>query len=111
MAKAGSSGRFKKFWKESHHQAWIDLRERWGRAGAWLFFAGLCTCFGLLYPFSQVSGRAGSACLPDGSFQLEPERFRYWSKSGFFQITLAFGNLSFTEAKVIDVVWDVVSMP
>ncbi|KAF1975556.1 hypothetical protein BU23DRAFT_441890, partial [Bimuria novae-zelandiae CBS 107.79] len=34
--------------------------------------------------------------------------YSYWSRTGFFQITLALGDLSFGQAKLIDVVWDVV---
>lgn len=49
------------------------------------------------------------ACTPAGQFNLNPESYSYWSRNGFFQITLAFGELSFDNAKLIDVVWDVVS--
>jgi hypothetical protein len=101
--------RFVRFMRTSLPQAWIDLRERWLRACTWLFFAGLCTCLDQLYMYIQAPGRAKTACPPDGSFRLDPETFSYWSKEGFFQITLGFGKLSFTAAKVVDVVWDVVS--
>ena len=50
-----------------------------------------------------------SACVADGSFSLDPPSYSLWASSGFFQITLAFGTFSFTSAKVVDVVWDVVS--
>jgi hypothetical protein len=108
-SKPSVGARFANFWRASHRQAGVDFQQRWGRMVACLFFAGLCTCFGILYPFSRTTGKHGNACQPDGSFQLRPETFRYWSRSGFFQITLAFGNLSFTNAKIIDVAWDVVS--
>ncbi|KAH7092084.1 hypothetical protein FB567DRAFT_625156 [Paraphoma chrysanthemicola] len=107
MGKPGIGARFGKFWSEGHRQAHIDLYERWGRAGACLFFAGLCACVGILYPLSLASGNQGSACQPDGSFDLQPGSFRYWSRSGFFEITLGFGTLTFTQAKAIDVIWDV----
>ena len=51
-------------------------------------------------------------CRPDGDFRLirDPyESYNAWSASTFFQITASSGELSFTQAKVIDVVWDVVS--
>jgi len=34
-----------------------------------------------------------------------------WSSSGFFQVTLAAGHLTFAGAKAVDVIWDVVSWP
>jgi hypothetical protein len=52
--------------------------------------------------------RVDSACQLDGSFSLYHD-VGYWEISGFFQITLPFGSLTFTQAKVIDIVWDVVS--
>jgi hypothetical protein len=50
-----------------------------------------------------------SACLPDDSFAMDPSNFQYLSSSGFFQITLGFGNMSFTQVKAIDIAWDIVS--
>lgn len=49
------------------------------------------------------------ACLPDGSFAIDPGLYRYFSGSGFFEITLAFGSMTFTQVKAIDVAWDIVS--
>jgi hypothetical protein len=49
------------------------------------------------------------ACTPDGQFHLDPGQYRYWSRTGFFQITLtAVSELSFEKAKLIDIAWDVV---
>jgi hypothetical protein len=48
-------------------------------------------------------------CMPDGSFNAGLDPYNMWSSSGFFQITLGFGELSFGTAKFIDVAWDVVS--
>ncbi|KAH7068137.1 hypothetical protein BKA63DRAFT_521202 [Paraphoma chrysanthemicola] len=107
MGNPGLGARFGKFWSAGHRQARADFYERWGRAGACLFFAGLCACVGILYPLSSASGNQGSACQPDGSFDLQPGSFRYWSRSGFFEITLGFGTLTFTQAKAVDVIWDV----
>jgi hypothetical protein len=50
-----------------------------------------------------------SPCLPDGSFSMKPYLYNPWAISGAFEITLAFGTLSFANAKLIDVIWDVVS--
>ncbi|KAF1834814.1 hypothetical protein BDW02DRAFT_597817 [Decorospora gaudefroyi] len=47
------------------------------------------------------------ACMPDGSFSIDPSKYKYWSSSGFFEITLGSGNFTFTQAKVIDIAWDI----
>jgi hypothetical protein len=110
--------RFAKFWHEGHREAKKDFRARW-RAAA-LGFLGFCWLAGLIIilimvtVFHSSNGYVSSgsdACLPDGSFALDPSTYNYWSKSGFFQITLGFGSLTFSEAKAIDIVWDVVSLP
>ncbi|KUI64331.1 hypothetical protein VM1G_11137 [Cytospora mali] len=44
-------------------------------------------------------------CAPDGSFSFEPQS--PWKLAWAFQIVLGFGSLTFTQAKVIDVVWDI----
>ncbi|KAH7074876.1 hypothetical protein BKA63DRAFT_553768 [Paraphoma chrysanthemicola] len=56
---------------------------------------------------SHLSQAIGS-CQPNGFPDLYPERYRYRAGSGFFQITLGWGRLSFTQAKVIDVAWDII---
>ena len=96
---------------ESSRAAYADVRARWCTGvssfliSAWL--SGLCTSLAIL---ARVSwGGKSLACQPDGRFDLHPESYRYWDKSGFFQITLGYGNLDFTQAKVIDISWDVVS--
>jgi hypothetical protein len=50
------------------------------------------------------------ACSPDGEFTLWPGDFNYWHSSNFFQINFGFGELTFAQAKAIDIVWDVVSI-
>lgn len=50
-----------------------------------------------------------SGCNPDDSFSPYTTAYDWWAPRGFFQITLAFGYLTFTQAKVIDIVWDIVS--
>lgn len=108
----------KTLWLESHRQARTDSRARWGRGClgilAFFWFVCLTVGFGTLCLFatsstSSSTSYGSSACLPDDSFSLSPEKYRYWSKSGFFQITLGFGELNFTQAKAIDVIWDIVS--
>jgi hypothetical protein len=88
---------------------------RWGRGLLWVSFflltAGLLVTFIILADTaSRETGFTSirSACPPDGYFDLYGG-FGYWQISGFFQITLPFGSLDFTQAKVIDIIWDVVS--
>ncbi|KAF2467368.1 uncharacterized protein BDR25DRAFT_173805, partial [Lindgomyces ingoldianus] len=104
------------FWREGHRQARNDIRTRWRKGGirflVVVWFAGLCLSIAILSQLGTSTRSIPStnflACQPDGAFDLYPESFQYWSGSGFFQITLGHGNLSFTQAKVIDIVWDVV---
>ncbi|PVI05972.1 hypothetical protein DM02DRAFT_515836, partial [Periconia macrospinosa] len=47
------------------------------------------------------------ACVVGDTFTVSPERYTYWNSGRFFKINLFFGILSFEEAKVIDIFWDV----
>lgn len=93
-----------------------DLRSvRWGRGGYWFLFFLWSSCLisalvliPLTITHTSITGDSQSACLPDGSFSLTGD-YNPWKLNGFFQITAGFGTLSFTQAKVIDVIWDVVS--
>jgi hypothetical protein len=77
-------------------------------AGSW--FIALLYIVSAIGSISNGSAlyRKDEACVPDGSFSVMPTDFRYWSRSGFFQITLAFGNMDFTQVKAIDIAWDIV---
>jgi hypothetical protein len=61
------------------------------------------------YYWFWVIGDKGAACMPDGTFSIDPTSFPWFSSAGLFQITMGFGNLSFTQVKAIDIVWDIVS--
>jgi len=97
--------------KASGLELWFDLRAvRWIRvvlwfgALAWLVAIALSitgACFGA----QSVDG----FCMPDGSFSNNPSGYNIWKTSGFFQITLGFGHLSFALAKFIDIAFDIVS--
>ncbi len=84
---------------------------RWLRGLGWsivvIWFLGLmfCAVFVGLMPMILSND---TACLPDGSFSLHPDTYSMWSSTGFFQITLGGGELTFAKAKVIDIVWDIV---
>lgn len=113
--------------KRTHfcRKAILDLKKdftnkRW--VSGFYLFLGVCWFFGLIgalvaFNFSAWKMIDGKACLPDGSFRVSsyslgkadnPDVYNFWSMSNFFQITVGGGELSFTQAKVIDVIWDVV---
>ena len=111
-----SPSNVKTFWLDSQRQARRDFYVRSGRGCLWLlafvWFSGLTAVFGFLCDFStwdRTNMYSVSACLPDLSFNLRPSTYQYWSNSGFFQITLGGGHLTFTQAKAVDVLWDIVS--
>ncbi|KAK4159999.1 hypothetical protein QBC43DRAFT_373433 [Cladorrhinum sp. PSN259] len=62
----------------------------------------------LLSAYGTPTQSRSRSCKPGGGFIPWESDYNYWSGSDFFQITLGSGKLSFTEAKVIDIVWDVV---
>lgn len=112
-------GRFccARFWREGHLQALNDINTRWRTGGFWLLVVvwsfGLCLSLIILSLLTDVRlsrGNSFAACQPDGNFYVYPSHYQYWSRSGFFQITLGYGNLSFTQVKVIDILWDIVSV-
>ena len=90
-----------------------DLKStRWLRGLGWS--AGVIWFFGLvasaiLMGIVALFRTDNTACQPDGNFRLHPYTYSMWSSSGFFQITLGGGNLTFAQAKVVDIVWDIVS--
>lgn len=57
------------------------------------------------------SGLGPSGCLPNDAFSARSMAYNIFDPSGLFQITHGFGTLTFTQAKVIDLIWDIVSMP
>lgn len=109
--------------------AWLEMRSDLCEAGwrgclAWLglcvYFLGLPVVLVSLLLLAAMEPETDTACMPDGSFHLYTQSTVYFSGSGylsinywdlhdFFQITLGFGALSFSEAKIIDVSWDIVS--
>lgn len=108
------TSRFLALWREGHRQAAKDFRARWQRCGMWClviiwFLVLILSLIALILINTDFTG--ANACLPDGSFSVEPSTYRYSSRSGFFEITLAFGTMTFTQAKVLDVSWDIVSHP
>ncbi|OTA56503.1 hypothetical protein K449DRAFT_306300, partial [Hypoxylon sp. EC38] len=93
-----------------------DLRSiRWARVGLWTLLAvwsiiilGLFIFLALYGPLSSDFESRYTACRSDGSFNIMVYEYNAWSASGFFEINLGFGNLTFTQAKVIDISWDII---
>lgn len=50
-----------------------------------------------------------SGCRPDDTFSPFIDGYNWWSDSGFFQITLGFGSLTFGQVKLVDIIWNLVS--
>jgi len=101
----------KRQWKKAATAAWKDV-------GAIDWFATLTSMFALGWIAALIYltlilgfwsiGWEPEPCQPDGSFDVFGNPYNLWSASGFFQITLGWGRMSFAVAKAIDVAWDVV---
>ncbi|KAI1421473.1 hypothetical protein F5Y12DRAFT_718434 [Xylaria sp. FL1777] len=89
--------------KEAWKEGLVDLSTGWPFIFLFLWLAGLVTTLIILGVFLNPPA---SACRPDGTFS-PFTGYSYWDASGFFQITLAFGNFTFTQVKVIDTAWDI----
>jgi hypothetical protein len=63
---------------------------------------------GLPFSYSGSEIPSFGFCEPDGTFNTGLESVSVWSPSKAFQITLAFGSMRFSTAKLIDIIWDVV---
>lgn len=101
----------KLFFFQAKREVCIDLRSaRWKRGLCWMCFAiwvlALTLYLTVFHPISPQLDIFYPKCTGE-AFSVEVQDL--WAISDFFEITLAFGPLSFTEAKVIDVVWDIVS--
>jgi hypothetical protein len=81
---------------------------RWMRRLAWLFLSCWITGMIMLLVFLPfMDGSENVPCQPDNSFDVYSD-YKRWKPSNVFEVTLGFGMLSFDQAKVIDVTWDVV---
>ncbi|KAK4464984.1 hypothetical protein QBC42DRAFT_262282 [Cladorrhinum samala] len=50
----------------------------------------------------------GSACVGENTFSPFMDHVNWWSADGIFEITIGFGSMSFAQAKVVDIVWDLI---
>lgn len=103
-------------WRHSHSLALSDLKSRWRRGILWttylavviIFILALSIAISSSTPTNKPKFDDSVACLPDGRFSLDPGEFDFWGYGGFFEITMGYGQFTFTQAKAIDVGWDVV---
>ncbi|KAF1996170.1 hypothetical protein P154DRAFT_443898 [Amniculicola lignicola CBS 123094] len=98
-------------WNDASHDFVRDLKNAgWLRGlgwfGAFIWFFGLVVA-AIMTGLRTLFLSTDTACQPDGSFRLRPDTYSMWSSSGFFQITLGGGHLTFAQAKVVDIVFDV----
>ena len=97
---------------QAAQQAWRDLktvRRRTAKPEIFLylvwtgFFLGLSIYLVIWNALNYLK----PLCKPDGTFSLEPHNFNFWT-AGFFKTSLFFGKFSFTEVKMLDVVFQLV---
>ncbi|KAF4837632.1 hypothetical protein CGCSCA4_v011753 [Colletotrichum siamense] len=113
-ADLGSKFWDKRAWKEAVIAAVQDLIDfNWVIAISWLFLLGWIAGLGVLMSVviqqpQTITDSDNTACQPDGSFNIFRNEYDWWAASGFFQITMAWGTMTFANAKFVDVAWDVV---
>ena len=97
--------------KHGHHDLYFDLKNtrllrglRWFSVFLWV--AGLMVCVVIVSMGNIVP--EDKACLPDGSFRVNPGSYSPWASSSLFQITLGGGQLTFAQVKAVDITWDIV---
>lgn len=65
-----------------------------------IWTAALVLLLGVLICIKSFIGPFESACTPDGLFSLSPDHYSYWTPSGFFQMTLVFGEMVSIETTI-----------
>ncbi|KAJ8132744.1 hypothetical protein O1611_g880 [Lasiodiplodia mahajangana] len=88
-----------------YHQAKADIQGSPLSLKLWL----LCALFvaAVEIVIARLNTSVVNYCTTAGSFLFLVER-DYWVLSDFFQVNIAAGNLTFTQAKVIDTTWDLI---
>ncbi|KAI1209380.1 uncharacterized protein F4807DRAFT_91772 [Annulohypoxylon truncatum] len=88
---------------------------RWIRAGCWVvsilwtvMILGFFAFLGLYGAMSYRFESEDSACRSDDTFNPVISEYNAWTISGFFKINLGFGSLTFTEAKIVSILWDII---
>ncbi|KAI1274864.1 hypothetical protein F5Y07DRAFT_371738 [Xylaria sp. FL0933] len=93
-----------RYLKAAWREALADVSTRWPIFFLTLWLGGL---FIIIIIITVFLPPPSSACRPDDTFS-PFDGYSYWDISGFFQVTLPLGTFTFTQAKVIDIVWDIV---
>jgi hypothetical protein len=101
--------------KETHQEHRSPLHGFWSSAShavAFLCMMGLIATsimvpINLVYSAALVDVSDSSFCDSGGNFHINSGP-SFWAPSQVFEITVSFGNFSFSNAKLIDVIWDVV---
>lgn len=98
----------KLFWQET----WADvgtLRHHFYRVWCFAipFSIILALASALVLAALAATYALPEACQPDSGFYVGSDAYDIWNPHGLFQITLGFGQFGFSEAKMIDVAWDV----
>jgi hypothetical protein len=98
------------FVQKGYQELKADLKATgWLRACGGIFF--IVWIFGgllsLVYFAFYFDNDGSFPCQPDGTFSIT-DTYSPWTLFNLFQVTIGFGTLTFNQAKVIDVTWDVV---
>lgn len=107
-------------WQESREDVCnVSWKKFWKRS--WHCFVNLCITLAALIPIvgivlyvllsSSVTGEDFDVCLPNGDFDISDNGYNPMSSENLFQITLGVGQMAFSNAKIIDVCFDIVSCP
>ncbi|RWA03094.1 hypothetical protein EKO27_g12011 [Xylaria grammica] len=97
-----------KHYFQFYHQAVADIRESPVNLGVWFLSALFLAAVEIVIStFGFAKFKFENFCTVDGSFQLGLER-DIFAISDFFRVNIATGNLTFTQAKVVDTTWDLV---
>lgn len=98
-------------WLSPFVQAASDVRNSALNWKLWIIAVLLAVGFNLTLGLVLVGGEHGVGCGISGMFSPLDTCPSLFTFSGFFQINVGLGSLTFTEAKVIDTIWDLVKTP
>lgn len=108
------AGMWQEAWADIRHAKWEDGLLWVPVVPVWIVLIRLVTLTSLPdWDFEYVSSQPNTfqlispGCRTDGTFGVEGA-YNRWGLPGLFQITLRSGPLTFAQAKVIDVAWDVI---
>jgi hypothetical protein len=101
--------------RKSFGDARHDMHRLFPRPKHWISFFVLTIAFLFLmvsyYPMIYFWRPPDNGACPLGDFTLRPDLESPFTAAGFLQITFSFGRMSFGQAKLVDIVWDIVCFP